>query len=134
MPTTPRDVRGVSATTRAAAVSLKFRDRLRVEFDGRFRDAFLRISREFDRLPTRAWNELRRDPTRNDRPWGRLLRTIDEAVRADAPIEPMLELPALLEAYIRIRFEQHQLPANSAQIEAEENFPVAHPIPLRRVA
>jgi hypothetical protein len=133
MLTTARDVRRDRAPARdsgGAVVSLKFRDRLRIEFDKAFRDCFIRVSCDFKPLPTPTWKEMRRDPIRNDRPWGRLLRTIDEAVRDGAPLEPLLELPGILESYIRIRYEQHQLPTVAAQIEAEEDASLS----LRKVA
>jgi hypothetical protein len=130
MPTTMRAVQGERAATREPVSSLKFRDRLRKEFDELLRDAFIRISADFTHRLSNAWKDLRRDSTRNDRPWSRLLLTIDAAVREDAPLELLLEVSALIETYIRIRYEQHQLPVVSAQIEAEENAPFA----LRKAA
>ena len=121
MLTTARDVRGVRAQPGDRTVSLKFRDRLRIEFDGYFRDCFIKVSGDFDKLPSRAWNELRRDATRNDRPWARLLRTIDEACRAGADEETLLELPALLSAYIFARRAQLDLTPAQGVMTIPEN-------------
>lgn len=124
--TTVCGVRGAAAQLPRRGVSLAFRDRLRIEFDNYFRDAFIRVSGNFTKLPTRAWNELRRDSTRNDRPWARLLRTIDEACFAGASEDALLELPALLSAYIYARRAQCELtPAQGV---------VAIPEPIRPAA
>jgi hypothetical protein len=96
----------ITTTAQTLGRTLQFRDRLRIEYDGAFRDALIKISGNFERLPTRAWNELRRDDTRCDRPWARLLRTIDEACLAGAEEEVLLELPAILTAYIYARRAQ----------------------------
>jgi hypothetical protein len=93
-------------TSHHSAVVLRFRDKLRIEYDDAFRTAFIHISGAFEKLPTRAWNEIRRDSTRNDRPWGRLLRTVDEACVAGASEDALLELPALLTSYIYARRAQ----------------------------
>jgi hypothetical protein len=116
--------------TSTRAVSLNFRDQLRKEYDGQLRAFFVRLSSYFDRLPSTAWNQLRRDPTHARRPWGPVIVLLDDLLRANAPIEQVLEFTAILESYIRIRSEQYQLPASSAQIEAEENAPLT----LRKAA
>lgn len=127
MLTTACDARGARAPSghRGSVASLKFRDRLRIEFDGRFRDCFLKVSGYFTDPLTVAWKEIRRDAIRSFRPWSLLLRTIDEAVRMGATLDSLLELSSILETYIRIRYEQYQLPTVAAQIEAEENAPVS---------
>lgn len=108
------------------AVTLWFRDRLRIDFDEQFRTALVRISGNFEKAPTRAWKEIRRDSVRATRPWALLLRTIDEACRAGATEESLLELPALLTSYIYARREQLDLtPAEAV---------VAIPEPMRRAA
>jgi hypothetical protein len=112
--------------SRSATAPLRFRDRLRIEYDDAFRTALIRISGHFDKLPSRAWNEIRRDSALADRPWARLLRTIDEACLAGAEEETLLELPAVLTAYIYARRAQLDLtPAEGV---------VAIPEPMKRAA
>jgi hypothetical protein len=94
---------------RTPVVSLTFRDRLRIEYDGYFRDLFLRISARFEKLPNAAWNGLRRNPLRSEHPWGRFLVLIDDAAREDTSDDELLEIPALLTAYIHARRAQLEL-------------------------
>jgi hypothetical protein len=116
--------------TSTRVVSLNFRDALRKSTDTQLREFFVRLSGYFDRLPSRLWIEIRRDLAYARRPWGPVLVLLDDLLRADAPLEEVLEFTAILETYLRIRYEQYQLPATSAQIEAEENAPLT----LRKAA
>jgi hypothetical protein len=116
--------------TSTRVVSLNFRDRLRKEADAKLREFFVRGSSYFDRRPSAAWHQVCRDLAYARRPWGPVLVLLDDLLRADAPLEEVLEFTAILETYLRIRYEQYQLPATSAQIEAEENAPLT----LRKAA
>ena len=91
-----------------------------------FRESFLRIARDFALQPNRSWYELARDPEKAERWWGGLLRHIDEAVRAGATEEQLLEIPSLFNAYILTRLAERDLtPAEGV---------VAIPLPLKRAA
>jgi len=111
--------------TSTRVVSLNFRDALRKSTDSQLREFFVRLSSYFDRMPSSAWNQLRRDPTHATRPWGPVLVLLEDMLRANAPIEEVLEFNRIVETYLRIKAEIVQLPAVAAQIEAEENAPIS---------
>jgi hypothetical protein len=111
--------------TSTRVVSLNFRDALRKSTDTQLREFFVRLSGYFDRMPSSAWAQLRRDPTHATRPWGLVLVLLEDLLRANAPLEEVLEFNRIVETYLRIKAELYQLPVVAAQIEAEENAPVA---------
>ena len=109
-------------TTLNRAISLNFRDSLRREYDVALRTVFVRLSRHFDQLPSRAWNELRRDPASAARPWGTFLVLIDDAIRAGAYEDEVREIPAILEAYIATRCSMRELTPVGARVAVPESM------------
>lgn len=116
--------------TSTRANSLNFRDMLRREHDAKLREFFVRLSSYFDRRPSAQWHQVCRDPTHAIRPWGPVLVLLEDLLRANAPLEEVLEFNRIVETYLRIKAEIVQLPAVAAQIEAEENAPIS----FRKVA
>jgi hypothetical protein len=127
MSTTARRVRGARAPTSDRVVSLTFRDRLRIEYDGHFREVFLKLSSRFERLPRRVWNGVRRHPARAEHPWGPFLTMIDDAARSPSiSDDELLEISATVTAYIYARRAQLELtPAEGVMTIPEHERRVA---------
>ncbi len=96
----------------------RVRDSLRVFFDKEFRSAFIRMTAELPRKgrANAPFYEIRRDGDRNDRPWARLLRSVDDAVIAGAPRERVEALADLLRAYVTARLNERPETAAEAMV------------------
>jgi hypothetical protein len=101
--------------------SRRTRDLLRRHFDNEFRTAVIRMCSAMRRQPSPKFYEIRRSAERCDRPWGQLLKVIDEAIVAGAPIERVQVLADLLRAYVDARTAERPLsPLGGAVAVPEE--------------
>jgi hypothetical protein len=94
------------------------RDALRRCFDGELQTAVIAMCAQMRRQPTRTFYEIRRDKTRNYRPWGPLLRVIDTAIVAGAPIDRVEVLAELVHDYVIARGKERPDTAEEAAIAA----------------
>jgi hypothetical protein len=102
---------------------MRDRDSLTKFFDGEFQTSIIAMCSTMRRQPTRTFYEIRRDGTRNHRPWGVLLRTIDEALIAGAPVERVQVLSDLLRDYIIARANARPETAEEAMLADMDAIP-----------
>lgn len=109
-----RVIRGGVPRSQDWPPSMRERDSLRRFFDGEFQTAIISMCAAMRRQPTRTFYEIRRDKTRSQRPWGTLLRTVDEAIIAGAPLDRVLVLADLLRDYVTARSSERPETADEA--------------------